>query len=1434
MAITRIKNNQITDSTITNAKIASGTITGGSLNPDLNYSGNLTVTGNLSVSGTTTVVDTVNTTIADPLLLLSRNASGAPTVDAGFVVERGSSTNVAFVWDESAGEFIAASTSEDGTTAGAITITAYSNLKVNVAKMDTLANQAGSASPKIAGLTATRVTFAGTDGVLNDNAGLTFAAGTLSVADVDISGSTVESTSGALTLGGFNGTVTTASDVEVTSATGSSSTSSGALTVTGGVGINENLYVGGDADVAGDAYVTGSVDVTNDISAVNAVLSGDIDALTGSIATLDGVDASFTGNVTAGGDIDATGDMSATNAVFSGDVDAATGTITTLDGTTATFTTGNITTVNATTLNGTSAALSAGLTVGTTAAITGNLTAGNISATTGVLTTGNITTVNATTLNGTNAVLSGDIDAATGTIDTLDGTDASFTGNVTAGSDIDATGDMSATNAVFSGDVSAVDGTFSGDVIVSGNLTVDGTATYVNTVTTTVADPIMLIGGGDDGAAPAADDNKDRGIGFQWHDGDAAKNGFFGFDDSTGRFTFVPVATISSEVVSGTKGDIDVNEVFAVDGTFSGAVSADSISVTTLNSTNLGLSGNLTVGGTAGFTGAMTGSDLTLSGDIDALTGTIDTLDGVDATFSGNVQASGTGSFTGNVSVGNLTTNGDIDAATGTIDTLSGVDASFSGNLTVSGDADVTGDLTAGNISTVGDIDAVTGTIATLDGTDASFTGNISAAGDVDALTGTIVTLDGTTATFTTGNLTTVNATSINASGTIDSTSTDASTTTSSGAIITAGGVGIAGNINVGGAKSQFTNTTASTSKTTGAVVVAGGVGVGGALSVGNIQVDTQTISSLNTDGAINIQPNGTGKTIINGSGNGSDTAIGGVNNANVIYVDASGDNVGIKTASPHANASLHINGTDSFIIPTGTTAQRPGTTQTGMVRFNSDTSAIEYYDSTEWTSLASDFTVIASQSFSGDESTVAFTLTESQTTASCIVSINGIVQAPGDAYSVSGTTLTFTEAPGSADTIEVRKITTTTTVTNISDSVNGYAAMFAVPAGIELYAGSAARTKYVTIDNNGQLYCLATTVSSSTSTGALVVDGGVGIAGNLFVGGNITAAGNITFGDNASDTVDFTAAIASHVLPSVDVTYDLGSASKRWRDIYLSGSTITLGTVVIKDNGGSVAFYGADGTTPASVGVAAGSIGAAELASNAVTTVKITDANVTTAKIADSNVTTGKIADGAVTNAKIAADAVTLGTQTTGSYVAVGAVSGNGLTGSASSEGATFTVTSNATSANTANTIVYRDASGNFSAGTITATTTSAQYADLAENYVGDAAIEPGTVVEFGGDKEVTACAHDMCTRVAGVVSTNPAYLMNVGLEAEHVVAVAFTGRVPCKVVGPVRKGDMMVSAGNGAARAEADPKVGSIIGKALENFDGAEGVIEVVVGRY
>ena len=133
----------------------------------------------------------------------------------------------------------------------------------------------------------------------------------------------------------------------------------------------------------------------------------------------------------------------------------------------------------------------------------------------------------------------------------------------------------------------------------------------------------------------------------------------------------------------------------------------------------------------------------------------------------------------------------------------------------------------------------------------------------------------------------------------------------------------------------------------------------------------------------------------------------------------------------------------------------------------------------------------------------------------------------------------------------------------------------------------------------------------------------------------------------------------------------------------------------------------------------------------------------------------------------------------------------------------------------------------------TMFAKATSAQYADLAENYSGDASYPPGTVVKFGGVNEVTICNQANDPTIAGVVTTEPAHKMNSGLVANHVVTIALCGRVPCLVQGPVTKGDMMVSAGEGRARAEKSPAAGTIIGKAIENFDGNTGVIEVAVGR-
>jgi hypothetical protein len=146
--------------------------------------------------------------------------------------------------------------------------------------------------------------------------------------------------------------------------------------------------------------------------------------------------------------------------------------------------------------------------------------------------------------------------------------------------------------------------------------------------------------------------------------------------------------------------------------------------------------------------------------------------------------------------------------------------------------------------------------------------------------------------------------------------------------------------------------------------------------------------------------------------------------------------------------------------------------------------------------------------------------------------------------------------------------------------------------------------------------------------------------------------------------------------------------------------------------------------------------------------------------------------------------------------------------------------------------------AGANTTAGTITGNWTltsgsrlQATYADLAEYYEADDIYTPGTVLMFGGEKEVSL-AEDETNRVAGVVSTNPAYVMNSTCPG-LLTAIALQGRVPCKVRGKITKGDMLVSAGSGFAKSNMSPSIGTVIGKALQDFDGHEGIIEVAVGR-
>ena len=180
------------------------------------------------------------------------------------------------------------------------------------------------------------------------------------------------------------------------------------------------------------------------------------------------------------------------------------------------------------------------------------------------------------------------------------------------------------------------------------------------------------------------------------------------------------------------------------------------------------------------------------------------------------------------------------------------------------------------------------------------------------------------------------------------------------------------------------------------------------------------------------------------------------------------------------------------------------------------------------------------------------------------------------------------------------------------------------------------------------------------------------------------------------------------------------------------------------------------------------------------------------------------------------------------------GNVAGN-LTSSGANTMGTLVMSGNITSQNiipAANT-TYDLGSSSLGYNVVYAKATSAQYADLAEVYESDDTYDVGTVVIFGGDKEITLSKFSQDTRVAGVISENPAYLMN---DKSAGQSVALVGKVPVKVHGMIAKGDLLTTCGEhpGCAKKAMDPKTGTIIGKALENYNSTEvGRIFVSVGK-
>ncbi len=219
-----------------------------------------------------------------------------------------------------------------------------------------------------------------------------------------------------------------------------------------------------------------------------------------------------------------------------------------------------------------------------------------------------------------------------------------------------------------------------------------------------------------------------------------------------------------------------------------------------------------------------------------------------------------------------------------------------------------------------------------------------------------------------------------------------------------------------------------------------GDFGVGGDL--GDFTFSTNVMSTSTTNGDIQIDPDGTGQ--------------------------------------------LQIVGTNSMLPPSGTTAQRPGSPTAGDFRYNSTETKLEYYNGSDWVLLeGANYALVTSDSFTGDGSTTAFTLSASATTNSVIVNINGALQQPTTAYSVSGTTITMVEAPHVDDVLEVRIFSTALSniQTLIADADNDTRIRVEASADEDTIRFATAGTEVATMTSSATVFANAVQVASMTTT---------------------------------------------------------------------------------------------------------------------------------------------------------------------------------------------------------------------------------------------------------------------------------------------------------------------------------------------------------------
>jgi hypothetical protein len=1035
--LTRIKNNQITDSTIfANTKVYPGSIVGSLFNSNITTTADFTITGNLTVLGSSTylTVASTNTYVNDPLIVLNNAFTGSNAYDIGYIFNRGSYTNQAMIWNEFNGEFRFLATSEAGTTYGNINQTSYSNVRVG--NLTIQYDQA-----------ARNITLSG---------------------DLAVNGGDI--TTNQTTFNLINATTTTlniggaATIVNVGATSGVSIINSG------------NLYLPYAANIASTqaAVAVFNTDTTA-INAFGAATQMTLGATSGT-ANIRNANVWFPNATTVGG-AQATVDLFNLPTTINAFQAAADITIGATSGT-ANIRNANIFYPNATTVG--SAQATVGLfNLPTTLNFAQAATAVATGATTGYynIRNANLQLQSATIIN---APALANIFSASSTLQIANTavTTIGIGGSTTLMNVGGSSGTTNLLGAVTIQSTAATTTPTSGALVVNGGVAIAGDlrlagnlylANIIGTVTNTISvqDPLLYLESGN--TFPY---NYDIGFYSGYTGGPANAYVHTGLVRNDSDYQWYLVGNIGEPSAGQFSTTNAIYETLVLGNLYLRTADALNSDQTTINAFNANVTTfNLAGAATTVTIGATSGTANIRNANV--------YLPNASTIFTGQATVAFANTATTTLNMAGDTTALNIGAATGTttfrhnanVGTVTATASSrwFNGALKVNGGIGVNGNVSIklGQQLTVGIEDPQAN--ISFPEKQALFVANANVASGIQVRnfgSGTAASSNFiAVADNNSGESNILVAGIANSNFNQDGTAIKANDSylfANGGNLLLSAPGGKVVKFYAGGFTDDYlvavvnnsgnltvTSNTIATSATTGALTTVGGIGVGTNVYVAK----GATINSTNSSEKFWVK---------------------GVNASTLIYTDAGKDVVviGGSNVAPIGGAALQIPTTDSILVPVGTTGQRPGLSGnvdvTGMLRLNNSTNNLEYYADNAWNVAGSSFTIIATDALNGDGSTVAFALGGSTTTTGALVSINGILQIPTTSYSITGNAITFTEAPAIGDVIDVRRITTTATVGQLSQ---GFTVFDATTMWGNIKTGTSSSISRISVYNDGTIY---------------------------------------------------------------------------------------------------------------------------------------------------------------------------------------------------------------------------------------------------------------------------------------------------------------------------------------------------------------------------